>query len=91
MSIRLKSTITVTSVCSKRASLLFNKPAMSASSKRRRATSPSSSVSGGGDLDDASSTPGSGRKRRRISNVPPVDTVNSLDVYYYSNAHIKIK
>uniref|UniRef100_A0A3B5B5T9 Protein polybromo-1 n=1 Tax=Stegastes partitus TaxID=144197 RepID=A0A3B5B5T9_9TELE len=49
---------------------------MSASSKRRRATSPSSSISGGGDLDDASSsTPGSGRKRRRISNVPPVDTI----------------
>uniref|UniRef100_A0A3Q0SJU1 Protein polybromo-1 n=1 Tax=Amphilophus citrinellus TaxID=61819 RepID=A0A3Q0SJU1_AMPCI len=45
-------------------------------SKRRRATSPSSSVSGGGDLDDASSsTPGSGRKRRRVSNVPPVDTI----------------
>lgn len=52
---------------------------MSASSKRRRATSPSSSVSGGGDLDDTlSSTPGSGRKKRRISNVPPVDTVNAL-------------
>ncbi|XP_049895244.1 polybromo 1, like isoform X2 [Epinephelus moara] len=48
---------------------------MSASSKRRRATSPSSSVSGGGDLDDTSSTPGSGRKRKRISNVPPVDTI----------------
>uniref|UniRef100_A0A8D0CV46 Protein polybromo-1 n=1 Tax=Sander lucioperca TaxID=283035 RepID=A0A8D0CV46_SANLU len=49
---------------------------MSASSKRRRATSPSSSVSGGGDLDDTlSSTPGSGRKKRRISNVPPVDTI----------------
>ncbi|XP_077948140.1 protein polybromo-1 isoform X2 [Gasterosteus aculeatus] len=48
---------------------------MSASSKRRRATSPSSSVSGGGDLDDSSSTPGSGRKRRRISNVAPVDTI----------------
>uniref|UniRef100_A0AAQ6A145 Protein polybromo-1 n=1 Tax=Amphiprion ocellaris TaxID=80972 RepID=A0AAQ6A145_AMPOC len=49
---------------------------MSANSKRRRATSPSSSISGGGDLDDASSsTPGSGRKRRRISNVPPVDTI----------------
>ncbi|XP_038551466.1 polybromo 1, like isoform X2 [Micropterus salmoides] len=49
---------------------------MSASSKRRRATSPSSSVSGGGDLDDTcSSTPGSGRKRRRISNVAPVDTI----------------
>ncbi|KAM8914118.1 polybromo 1, like isoform 2-T2 [Spinachia spinachia] len=48
---------------------------MSASSKRRRATSPSSSVSGGGDLDDSSSTPGSGRKRRRISNVSPVDTI----------------
>ncbi|KAM6928404.1 polybromo 1, like [Xenentodon cancila] len=49
---------------------------MSASSKRRRATSPSSSVSGGGDLDDASSsTPGSIRKRRRVSNVPPVDTI----------------
>ncbi|XP_069392657.1 polybromo 1, like isoform X1 [Paralichthys olivaceus] len=48
---------------------------MSASSKRRRATSPSSSVSGGGDLDDTSSTPGSGRKRRRISNVPPVDMI----------------
>ncbi|XP_035517887.1 polybromo 1, like isoform X4 [Morone saxatilis] len=49
---------------------------MSASSKRRRATSPSSSVSGGGDLDDTSSlTPGSGRKRRRISNVPHVDTI----------------
>ncbi|XP_033483561.1 polybromo 1, like isoform X6 [Epinephelus lanceolatus] len=48
---------------------------MSASSKRRRATSPSSSVSGGGDLDDTSSTPGSGRKRKRISSVPPVDTI----------------
>ncbi|KAM3620779.1 uncharacterized protein V6R79_001807 [Siganus canaliculatus] len=49
---------------------------MSASSKRRRATSPSSSVSGGGDLDDASSsTPGSGRKRKRVSTVPPVDTI----------------
>uniref|UniRef100_A0AAX7T1V2 Protein polybromo-1 n=1 Tax=Astatotilapia calliptera TaxID=8154 RepID=A0AAX7T1V2_ASTCA len=49
---------------------------MSASSKRRRATSPSSSVSGGGDLDDvSSSTPGSGRKRKRVSNVPPVDTI----------------
>ncbi|XP_061583260.1 protein polybromo-1-like isoform X2 [Cololabis saira] len=49
---------------------------MSASSKRRRATSPSSSISGGGDLDDtSSSTPGSIRKRRRISNVPPVDTI----------------
>ncbi|XP_019118030.2 polybromo 1, like isoform X5 [Larimichthys crocea] len=49
---------------------------MSASSKRRRATSPCSSVSGGGDLDETcSSTPGSGRKRRRISNVPPVDTI----------------
>ena len=51
---------------------------MSASSKRRRATSPSSSVSGGGDLDDTSSTPGSGRKRRRISNVAPVDMVSAL-------------
>lgn len=52
---------------------------MSASSKRRRATSPSSSVSGGGDLDDiSSSTPASGRKRKRVSNVPPVDTVNTL-------------
>uniref|UniRef100_A0A4W6D6R8 Protein polybromo-1 n=1 Tax=Lates calcarifer TaxID=8187 RepID=A0A4W6D6R8_LATCA len=49
---------------------------MSASSKRRRATSPSSSVSGGGDLDDTnSSTPGSGRKKRRIANVPPVDMI----------------
>ncbi|KAK2915136.1 protein polybromo-1-like isoform X2 [Channa argus] len=49
---------------------------MSSSSKRRRATSPSSSVSGGGDLDDASSsTPGSGRKRRRITNLPPVDMI----------------
>lgn len=49
---------------------------MSASSKRRRATSPSSSISGAGDLDDtATSTPGSGRKRRRVSNVPPVDTI----------------
>ncbi|XP_068598056.1 protein polybromo-1-like [Brachionichthys hirsutus] len=49
---------------------------MSLSSKRRRATSPSSSISGGGDLDDVSSaTPGSGRKRRRVSNVPPVDTI----------------
>uniref|UniRef100_A0A8C7MR24 Protein polybromo-1 n=1 Tax=Oncorhynchus kisutch TaxID=8019 RepID=A0A8C7MR24_ONCKI len=45
------------------------------SSKRRRATSPSSSVSGG-DFDDASSsTPGSGRKRRRPSNVPTVDPI----------------
>nr|XP_046239484.1 polybromo 1, like isoform X3 [Scatophagus argus] len=49
---------------------------MSASSKRRRATSPSSSVSGGGDIDEiSSSTPGSGRKRKRLSNVPPVDTI----------------
>uniref|UniRef100_A0A8C5FBT8 Polybromo 1, like n=1 Tax=Gadus morhua TaxID=8049 RepID=A0A8C5FBT8_GADMO len=48
------------------------------SSKRRRATSPSSSVSGGGDLDDASSTPGSGRKRRRTSNIPTVDPVHEL-------------
>ncbi|GAA6221916.1 protein polybromo-1-like [Lates japonicus] len=49
---------------------------MSASSKRRRATSPSSSVSGGGDLDDTnSSTPGSGRKKRRIASVPPVDMI----------------
>uniref|UniRef100_A0A3Q3A0H8 Protein polybromo-1 n=1 Tax=Kryptolebias marmoratus TaxID=37003 RepID=A0A3Q3A0H8_KRYMA len=46
------------------------------SAKRRRATSPCSSVSGGGDHDDnSSSTPGSGRKRRKISNVPPVDTI----------------
>lgn len=45
------------------------------SAKRRRAVSPSSSISGGGDLDDASSTPGSGRKRKRVSNVPPVDTI----------------
>ncbi|KAM9409587.1 polybromo 1, like [Pholidichthys leucotaenia] len=43
------------------------------SAKRRRATSPCSSVSG--DLDDASSAPGSGRKRKRVSNVPPVDTI----------------
>lgn len=50
---------------------------MSLSTKRRRATSPSSSVSGGGDLDDVSSSaPASGRKRKRISNVPPVDTVS---------------
>ncbi|XP_061779568.1 protein polybromo-1-like [Nerophis lumbriciformis] len=42
--------------------------------KRTRATSPSSSVSGGGDLDDASA-PGSGRKRRRVASVPPVDTI----------------
>ncbi|XP_065810845.1 polybromo 1, like isoform X4 [Labrus bergylta] len=48
---------------------------MSATSKRRRATSPSSSISGGGDLDDNASTPGSGRKKRRISNLPPVDTI----------------
>lgn len=55
---------------------------MSASSKRRRATSPSSSVSGGADLDDiSSSTPASGRRRKRISNVPPVDTVNTLDFF----------
>lgn len=52
---------------------------MSVSAKRRRATSPSSSASGGGDLDDvSSSTPASVRKRKRISNVPPVDTVVSL-------------
>ncbi|XP_061076620.1 protein polybromo-1 isoform X1 [Conger conger] len=46
-------------------------------SKRRRATSPSSSVSGG-DFDDgqtSSSTAGSTRKRRRISNIPPVDPI----------------
>ncbi|KAM4582070.1 polybromo 1, like isoform 3-T3 [Fundulus diaphanus] len=49
---------------------------MSANSKRRRATSPCSSVSGGADPEDASSsTPGSGRKRRKITNVPPVDTI----------------
>lgn len=52
---------------------------MSVSAKRRRATSPSSSASGGGDIDDVSfSTPASVRKRKRISNVPPVDTVVSL-------------
>ncbi|CAG06951.1 unnamed protein product, partial [Tetraodon nigroviridis] len=46
------------------------------SAKRRRATSPSSSASGGGDLDDVSaSTPASVRKRKIISNVPPVDTI----------------
>uniref|UniRef100_A0A8C7V0L1 Protein polybromo-1 n=1 Tax=Oncorhynchus mykiss TaxID=8022 RepID=A0A8C7V0L1_ONCMY len=46
------------------------------SSKRRRATSPSSSSVSGGDFDDASSsTPGSGRKRRRPSNVPTVDPI----------------
>uniref|UniRef100_A0A8C7WUC9 Uncharacterized protein n=1 Tax=Oryzias sinensis TaxID=183150 RepID=A0A8C7WUC9_9TELE len=44
---------------------------MSASSKRRRATSPCSSVSGCADLDDASP----GRKRRKTSNIPPVDTI----------------
>uniref|UniRef100_A0A8C5H8V9 Protein polybromo-1 n=1 Tax=Gouania willdenowi TaxID=441366 RepID=A0A8C5H8V9_GOUWI len=48
---------------------------MSAGSKRRRATSPSSSISGGGDEDGFSSTPGVGRKRKRVSNVPPVDTI----------------
>ncbi|XP_075893553.1 polybromo 1, like isoform X2 [Nelusetta ayraudi] len=48
---------------------------MSSSSKRRRATSPSSSVSGGGDLDDISAGPASGRKRKRVSNVLPVDTI----------------
>uniref|UniRef100_A0A3Q2PIJ1 Protein polybromo-1 n=1 Tax=Fundulus heteroclitus TaxID=8078 RepID=A0A3Q2PIJ1_FUNHE len=49
---------------------------MGANSKRRRATSPCSSVSGGADPEDASSsTPGSGRKRRKITNVPPVDTI----------------
>uniref|UniRef100_A0A4W5LS64 Protein polybromo-1 n=1 Tax=Hucho hucho TaxID=62062 RepID=A0A4W5LS64_9TELE len=45
------------------------------SSKRRRATSPSSSSVSGGDFDDTSSTPGSGRKRRRPSNVPTVDPI----------------
>ncbi|XP_075689904.1 protein polybromo-1 isoform X3 [Rhinoderma darwinii] len=47
------------------------------SSKRRRATSPSSSVSGG-DFDDSphtTSTPNSGRKRRRLANVPNVDPI----------------
>ncbi|XP_011612227.1 protein polybromo-1-like [Takifugu rubripes] len=49
---------------------------MSVSAKRRRTTSPSSSASGGGDLDDvSSSTPASVRKRKRFSNVPPVDTI----------------
>uniref|UniRef100_A0A8C8LSH2 Protein polybromo-1 n=1 Tax=Oncorhynchus tshawytscha TaxID=74940 RepID=A0A8C8LSH2_ONCTS len=52
------------------------------SSKRRRATSPSSSVSGG-DFDDASSsTPGSGRKRRRPSNVPTVDPITVCHEVY---------
>uniref|UniRef100_A0A8C6Q7Q7 Protein polybromo-1 n=1 Tax=Nothobranchius furzeri TaxID=105023 RepID=A0A8C6Q7Q7_NOTFU len=46
-----------------------------ANSKRRRATSPCSSVSGGDHDDTSSSTPGSGRKRRKVSNVPPVDTI----------------
>uniref|UniRef100_A0A6Q2X6F7 Protein polybromo-1 n=1 Tax=Esox lucius TaxID=8010 RepID=A0A6Q2X6F7_ESOLU len=43
--------------------------------KRRRATSPSSSASGGDFDDAASSTLGSGRKRRRASNVPTVDPI----------------
>ncbi|XP_066553990.1 protein polybromo-1 isoform X5 [Amia ocellicauda] len=46
-------------------------------SKRRRATSPSSSVSGG-DFDDGQTStpaPGSGRKRRRASNIPTVDPI----------------
>uniref|UniRef100_A0A3Q2DT07 Protein polybromo-1 n=1 Tax=Cyprinodon variegatus TaxID=28743 RepID=A0A3Q2DT07_CYPVA len=47
---------------------------MGANSKRRRATSPCSSVSGGADPED-SSTPVSNRKRRKISNVAPVDTI----------------
>ncbi|XP_020484660.1 polybromo 1, like isoform X2 [Labrus bergylta] len=51
---------------------------MSATSKRRRATSPSSSISGGGDLDDNASTPGSGRKKRRISNLPPIAVCHEL-------------
>ncbi|KAM7006553.1 polybromo 1, like isoform 2-T2 [Tautogolabrus adspersus] len=51
---------------------------MSANSKRRRATSPSSSISGGGDLDDTASTPGSGRKKRRISNLPPIAVCHEL-------------
>lgn len=44
--------------------------------KRRRATSPSSSVSGG-DFEDSqtSSLSSTGRKRRRISNIPTVDPV----------------
>ncbi|XP_075431143.1 protein polybromo-1 isoform X21 [Ascaphus truei] len=47
------------------------------SSKRRRATSPSSSISGG-DFEDghhSTSTPTSGRKRRRLPNVPTVDPI----------------
>uniref|UniRef100_H2SQN8 Protein polybromo-1 n=1 Tax=Takifugu rubripes TaxID=31033 RepID=H2SQN8_TAKRU len=44
--------------------------------KRRRATSPSSSVSGG-DFEDSqtSSLSSTGRKRRRISNIPTVDPI----------------
>ncbi|XP_028970112.1 polybromo 1, like isoform X3 [Esox lucius] len=48
---------------------------MPMSLKRRRATSPSSSASGGDFDDAASSTLGSGRKRRRASNVPTVDPI----------------
>ncbi|KAJ8259784.1 hypothetical protein GJAV_G00173420 [Gymnothorax javanicus] len=46
-------------------------------SKRRRATSPSSSVSGGDfeDVQTPSSAVGSARKRRRVSNILPVDPI----------------
>lgn len=50
--------------------------------KRRRATSPSSSVSGG-DFEDSqtSSLSSTGRKRRRISNIPTVDPVMFCFLY----------
>ena len=76
-----KKSLIATLVCRLQVSWVEHQSAVSMSSKRRRATSPSSSVSGGGDLDDASSTPGSGRKRRRTSNIPTVDPVHEPHIF----------
>lgn len=61
--------------------------------KRRRATSPSSSVSGGDFDDNQTSSLVSliGRKRRRTSNIPTVDPVTFLCLFYKFPLLFRIK